>query len=70
MPVLYTNPNFCPQCEILENELRRLGIEVEVCNDLSVMKEKGISYTPTLEVDGNMLNMSQAWNWAHSGGKD
>lgn len=62
MTVLYSTN--CPRCEVLKKKLALANIEFEEENDVSKMQEKGIMTAPMLEVDGKMMDFSQAIAWA------
>ena len=59
MIVLYTN--HCPKCEILKQKLDSKGIEYKVSEDLSILKDLGISYVPVIETEeGDLLDFSKS----------
>ena len=53
----------CPQCRVLKERLDARGISYHICSDIEVMKAKGISSVPVLEVDGELLRMRDAFEW-------
>lgn len=53
----------CPKCKILEAKLKQKNIEYEECSDITEMLNKGIQTVPVLEVEGKMLNFSEAVRW-------
>lgn len=53
----------CPKCGVLAKKLNKLGISYETVMDVKVMKEKGLMSAPALEVDGTMMNFSEAIKW-------
>lgn len=59
--VLYSTG--CPQCQVLETLLHQAKIQFTVCNDEAKMNEIGLKSVPSLDVDGNKMNMLQAFNW-------
>ena len=61
---LYTNG--CPKCKILEAKLRDKNIEFYEITDTQKMLNMGLSTVPWLEVDGEMLNFSQANEWVNN----
>lgn len=63
-PVLYTT--HCPLCKGLEKTLKAQNIQYEICTDLTIMKELGITRVPMLSVDGELLSHKQALRWALS----
>lgn len=61
MIILYTTG--CSKCRILETKLSRKNLKYVKCEDTNVMKEKGMTSVPYLEVNGIMLNFEQANSW-------
>lgn len=61
MIILYSTG--CPQCRILKERLDAKGISYQICSDVEIMKTKGISSVPVLEVDGELLRMRDAFEW-------
>ena len=61
MPTLFSTG--CPKCQILEKKLAQKGIEYVEINDVKQMLSKGLLSAPWLEVDGVMMNFSQANQW-------
>lgn len=47
----------------MKKKLTNAGIEYEECNNTSVMQNKGIDSLPYLEVDGTLMNFSNAVKW-------
>lgn len=66
MLVLYTIG--CLKCDILEEKLNNKNINFTICNDQDVMREKGITTLPMLEVDGNLMNFKEANDWVNQKG--
>lgn len=58
MVILYSTG--CPKCSVLEKKLDIAKIKYEVCNDQKIMKEKGMTSAPALEVDGVMYDFAEA----------
>ena len=56
---LYTTDT-CPRCKVLKLKLAAKNIEYVEISDINVITAKGIKSVPVLEVDGEMLNLSQA----------
>ena len=56
MITLYKS-NTCPNCKMLKMKLDKKGVQYEECLDVEVMKSKGISALPQLEVDGIFNNI-------------
>ena len=61
--VLYSTG--CPKCRVLETKLKAKGIGYAEINDVDVMEAKGIMNLPMLEVDGEILNFSEAIKWVN-----
>jgi len=55
--------NHCPQCRVLKAKLKQSNIEYQEINDIDLMLEKGFMSMPMLEVDGVVMNFTQANNW-------
>lgn len=53
----------CPRCKILKAKLDQKGIEYETVNDVEIMKAKGFSEAPKLEIDGIIMDFKQAVDW-------
>ena len=52
---LYTQPT-CNQCKMVHILMDKKHLQYNECQDLEVMKVKGIDHTPTLELeDGRLL---------------
>lgn len=56
--ILYTQG--CPKCKVLEMKLKQKNIEYETISDIDIMKNKGISSLPVLEVDDKLYNFTDA----------
>lgn len=61
MIIMYST--HCPKCLILERKLNETGVDYKVCEDKQIMIEKGFDFMPVLEVDGQIMNYSEAINW-------
>ena len=59
--VLYTIE--CPKCKVLKLKLDKKNIKYSMITDIEVMKEKGILSAPILEVNGKLLNFTEANKW-------
>lgn len=66
MIILYTID--CPKCKILEKKLEQAGVEYEVCRDKGLMEQKGFDFMPVLEVNGRIMNFSEAISWTNERG--
>lgn len=62
--VLYTTG--CPKCRILEKKLKDKNINFDVCDDVEIMKELGISSIPMLIVDGKTMNYYDAVKYVNT----
>lgn len=47
----------------MKKKLANAGIEYEECNDTSIMQSKGIDSLPYLEVEGTLMNFTDAVKW-------
>ena len=61
-PILY-HQDGCGMCKAIEMMLNKKGIEFESVKDIEVMKSRGITGTPTLEVDGQRYVKNQCLDW-------
>ena len=59
--ILYST--HCPRCKVLEAKLKQKNIEHEEINDVEQMKAKGFNEAPKLEVDGVVMNFTEAVKW-------
>ena len=53
----------CPRCYVLETKLKQKNISYTECNDVDVMVSKGLTNAPALEVDGVVMEFSEAVKW-------
>lgn len=53
----------CPRCKVLTLKLQQKGIKYEEINDIELMKVKGFTEVPKLEVDGVIMNFKEAVEW-------
>ena len=54
----------CPRCKVLKTKLDQKGIRYEIVNDIAIMKAKGFSEAPKLEIsDGTILGFKEAIEW-------
>lgn len=56
----------CPKCEVLKKKLNSNGIDFEEVNDIKIMVEMGFMTAPILEVDGKIMNFSEANKWINT----
>lgn len=61
MIIMYST--HCPKCLILEKKLNKAGIDYKVCEDKQIMTEKGFDLMPVLDVNGQVMNFSEAVKW-------
>lgn len=62
MITLYTQKS-CPQCEAVKKLLNEKKIEYVECTDVQKMISLGISYTPVLEVNDNLLRGKDIYDY-------
>lgn len=55
----------CPKCKVLEAKLDRAGINYSKHTDMTEMVAKGLSSAPALEVDGKLMDFSEAIRWVN-----
>ena len=53
----------CPKCKILKMKLDQKGVIYEIVNDVELMKAKGFTEAPKLEVDGVVYGFKEAVDW-------
>ena len=53
----------CPRCKVLKMKLDQKGVSYETINDIDIMKSKGFSEAPKLEVDGVIMGFKEAVEW-------
>ena len=53
----------CPRCKVLKMKLDQKGIKYENVSDIEVMKAKGFTEAPKLEVDGVIYDFKAATEW-------
>ena len=56
----------CPKCMVLEKKLIAKGIEFTKLMDTKVFEELGIDLFPMLEVNGELLDFSNAIKYIHN----
>jgi glutaredoxin len=61
MIILYTTG--CPRCKILAAKLDRKNIQYSINSDSEEMIKKGFITAPMLEVNGEVMDFSQANKW-------
>lgn len=68
MITLYSNE--CPNCMALKAELDKSNIEYIVCSDIDTMINMGLNELPVLEVNGKLMNNSEAIDWIKEGANE
>ena len=53
----------CPRCKVIKTKLDQKGIQYENINDIEIMKAKGFTEAPKLEVDGVVYDFKDAVKW-------
>ena len=53
----------CPRCKVLKSKLDQKGIKYENITDVEVMKEKGFTEAPKLEVGARIMDFKEAVEW-------
>lgn len=61
MITLYTT--HCPKCSVLLMKLKDLNVDFEINENVEDMEKKGLLSAPALEVDGTMMDFSEALKW-------
>lgn len=59
--ILYST--HCPKCLVLEEKLEDKNIGYELVTNVDEMLKKGFQSAPMLEVDGKIMNFSEANRW-------
>lgn len=53
----------CPRCKVLKSKLDQKGIQYKNVTDVEVMKTKGFTEAPKLEVNGVIMDFKTAVEW-------
>ena len=53
----------CPRCKVLKSKLDQKGIQYQNITDVEIMKSKGFTEAPKLEVDGIIMDFKTAVEW-------
>ena len=53
----------CPRCKVLKAKLDQKGIQYQNVTDVEIMKSKGFTEAPKLEVDGVIMDFKTAVEW-------
>lgn len=59
--ILYST--HCPRCKVLTLKLKQKNISYEEVNDVEEMTAKGFKEAPKLEVDGVVMDFTEAVKW-------
>lgn len=62
--ILYST--HCPCCNVIEKKLKSKNLEYVEVNDSQIMKNKGFTTVPILDVDGTVMDFSAANEWLNS----
>ena len=55
----------CPKCMVLEKKMDQKNISYTIETNVDVMQEKGFMSLPMLDVDGNLMDFSNAIKWVN-----
>ena len=58
---LYTT--HCPKCKVIEKKLAQKNIQYIEVSDIVEIQKLGFQSVPILEVDGKIMNMTDANRW-------
>lgn len=50
----------CPRCKVLIRKLQDNKVTFSICDDISIMENKGIVSVPMLEWKGQLYNFSES----------
>lgn len=64
--ILYSNS--CPKCIVLAKALQHNNIAYETCNNMEIIKTRGINSVPALDVGGIVKNFIEALDWIEEEG--
>lgn len=67
MIILYST--HCPRCSVLEKKLKSKNIKYQEINDPDIMRLKGFTEVPMLQVDDSVMNFIEANNWINNYGE-
>jgi len=63
LKIIFMHQDGCPQCTMVENLLKKNNIQYESCKDIDTMVAMGITHTPALIVDDQILQGKPMMNW-------
>lgn len=55
----------CPRCKVLKTKLQQKGIDFQECRDIDEILRRGIQSVPVLEVEGKLLDFSEALKYVN-----
>lgn len=55
----------CPKCKILKTKLNKKNIKYQEFTDVNKMLDMGIKSVPYLEVNGKLMNFTEANDWVN-----
>ena len=55
----------CPKCKVLEKKLIQKNIQYVKIEDLDILREKGFTFLPVLEVNSLILNFKDAVDYVN-----
>lgn len=61
---LYTT--HCPRCSVLEKKLKAKNVGFSEVSNVEIMKSKGFTNVPMLDVDGIVMDFISANEWVNS----
>lgn len=61
MNILYST--HCPQCMMIEKQLKAKNIPFTVCDDTKTMIEKGFKKAPMFETDNKVMTFPETLKW-------
>lgn len=56
----------CPKCKVMEIKMKQKNINYIENNDIDLMLSKGIKSAPCLEVNGEILDFTNAVKWVNN----
>ena len=68
MEVILYHQKGCGMCATVERMLKLKNVEYKSVTDMEEMRALGISHTPTLSVDGELLTGKAIIDWLHTRG--
>ena len=63
MNVVLYHQHGCGMCRAIEMMLNKKGIEYESVTDIDEMMRRGVTSTPTMDVDGERFVKAQCRDW-------